>query len=263
MFERAIDLAGVAVGGALAGLAGIRGGKAVHPHGVTYAAMLHTDGGPTAPRGSALLGTKAEWPALVRFSRSIGLPRPLPDLLGVSIRALDAYGEGAHQDFLLVSSTELPGARHVFLPAGDVQQRPYSSSLPYRCGDESFVVGMRAAPGSPRPEGDDEFDRLHRAASTGRLRFELMVAPGIGPFRRVGEVRIGSRLPGTLDALRFNPFNTGGGLEPAGALNRMRDVAYPLSQLAWGSRNGKALEQREADAQVRSLADRRALPEPH
>ena len=273
MFERAheglnaprrlaLDLAGLTVGGALAGLAGIRGGKAVHPHGVTYGATLRMDGEPAAPQGSALLSTRAERPALVRFSRSLGLPRPLPDLLGVSIRVLDAYGDGAHQDFLLVTSAESPGVRHVFLPAGDVQQRPYSSSLPYRAGGESFVVGLRAAVDSPRPVGGNEFDRLERAAATGRLRFELLVASATGRFRRVGELRVASKLPPALDALRFDPFNTGGGLELAGVLNRLRDYAYPLSQRAWGKRGGRALEQREADVQARALSDLKALPGP-
>jgi len=243
------------VGSALAGLARLRGGKAVHPHGVTYDARLHVDGAPAAPAASELLSTPGERHALVRFSRSLGLPRPLPDLLGASIRVLDAYGQDRPQDFLMVTSAEPPLIRHVFLPAGDVQQRLYSSSLPYRAGDRSFVVGLRAAPGSPRPDGDHEFDRLERAAATGRLRFDLLVAAGFGRFERVGAVHIGSRLPAALDALRFNPFNTGGGLELAGALNHMRDYAYPRSQRAWGATGNRAGEQRRADDQARALAD--------
>ena len=46
----------------------------------------------------------------------------------------------------------------------------------------------------------------------------------------------------------FNPWNTGGGLEPAGFLNRLRDIAYPLSQRAWG-RMGSG-EQAAADAVI-------------
>jgi hypothetical protein len=45
---------------------------------------------------------------------------------------------------------------------------------------------------------------------------------------------VGARLPAGLNALRFNPWNTGGGLEPAGWLNGARDRAYKLSQAAWG-----------------------------
>jgi hypothetical protein len=58
----------------------------------------------------------------------------LPDLLGMSIRVPDAYGPGRHQDFLLVTSIDLPVLHHVFIPAADAQQRPFSSSLPYPRG---------------------------------------------------------------------------------------------------------------------------------
>jgi hypothetical protein len=189
--------------------------------------------------------------AVVRFSRSLGLPRPLPDLLGMSIRVVDAYGAGRHQDFLLVTSADLPLVHHIFLPAGDVQQRPYSSSLPYRVAGRMFVVGALPDARSPRPRGGDEFARLRAAAATGALRFALAVAPIAGRFRPVAELRVGAALPAAADALRFNPWNTGGGLELAGALNRMRRFAYPMSQWAWrhAVRHGRA-RQDAADREV-------------
>ena len=116
-------VAGQAVAAALAGVARVRGGKAVHPHGVTYSARFLVDGAARAPSAADLLNTPGEWSAIVRFSRSIGLPRPLPDLLGMSIRVLDAHWYHRHQDFLLVTSVDLPILHHIFLPAGDVQQR--------------------------------------------------------------------------------------------------------------------------------------------
>jgi hypothetical protein len=104
----AVDLAGYAVGAVLASVAGLRGGKAVHPSGVVHQARLVIDGAGVAPQGSTLLDDAATWHALVRFSRSVGLPRPLPDLLGVSLRALNAYGTDRHQDVLTVSLVDLP-----------------------------------------------------------------------------------------------------------------------------------------------------------
>lgn len=249
----ALDVAGTTVGGALAGVAWLRGGKAVHPHGVSYGARLLIDGAPTSPAAAELLSTRAEWPTIVRFSRSVGLPRPLPDLLGMSIRVLDAYGDGRHQDFLLVTSADLPVLHHIFLPAGDVQQRPYSSSLPYRAGSRTFLVGTRPDRDSPRPSGGDEFDRLARAALSGGLRFELVIARPFGRFERVGVLQIEAKLPESLDALRFSPFNTGGGMEPVGGLNRLRAYAYPMSQRAWGRADTRGRAQLRADAEVRAL----------
>lgn len=230
----AVGAAGFSVGGVLAGLARVRRGKAVHPHGAVHEAELvvpdHDDGlGRTE-----LFGAAASRRALVRFSRSLGLPRPLPDLLGMSLRVVDAYGAGRHQDFLMVTSVDAPVLHHLFVPASDVQQRPYCSSLPYRVGDWTFLIGALPRAESPRLEGGNELERLAAAAATGALAFDLAVADVWGRFRPVAELRVGDPLPPEADALVFNPWNTGGGLEPAGLLNRLRDIAYPLSQRAWG-----------------------------
>ena len=241
----AVDAAGFGVGGALAGMAALRRGKAVHPHGAVYEAQLvvpHLDG----PLGrTELFGTPASRRALVRFSRSLGLPRPLPDLLGMSVRVPDAYGSGRHQDFLMVSSVDAPVLHHIFVPSSDVQERLYSSSLPYLAGDRTLLVGALPRADSPRPEGDHELERLAAAAATGALVFDLAVAEVWGRFRSVAELRVGDPLPPEADALLFNPWNSGGGLKPAGFLNRLRDIAYPLSQRAWG-RTGRTADQAAA-----------------
>jgi hypothetical protein len=253
-----VDGVGYGIAGVLAAVAAARAGKAVHPHGVVHEARLLVDGSPTAPTGAELLDTPGEHLAIMRFSRSLGLPRPLPDLLGVSLRVLDAYGAGRHQDVLAVSSVDLPVLHHGFVPAADVQQRPYTSSLPYRAGGRRFLLGVVPDPASPRPQGGDELDRLARAAATSRLAFGLAVAPLNGRFRRIGTLRVGRRLPPELDALRFSPFNCGGGLAPDGVLNRLRDYAYPLSQAAWGRRGDRAVAQRAAEAVLAELSLREA-----
>src|SRR5947208_16983749 len=127
MSSIASDPAGWAVGGVLAVVAAARRGKAVHPHGAVHRATLRVPGDSAAPRGARLLREPGEHLAIARFSRSVGLPRPLPDLLGLSIRVIDAYGPGRHQDLLLVTSIDLPVVHHIFVPAGDVQDRIYSS----------------------------------------------------------------------------------------------------------------------------------------
>jgi hypothetical protein len=248
-------VAGVSVGTALALLAAVRRAKAVHPHGLVHTARLTVTGTDASLHDARLFATARTHPALVRFSRSLGLPHPLPDLLGLSIRVLDAYGPGRHQDFLLVTSVDRPLLHHVFLPAGDVQQRPYSSSLPYRIGARRFIVGALPDPQSPRPGGRTELERARAAAATGRMRFHLAVATPMGRFRPVAELHVGAPLPPGADALRFSALNAGGGLEPTGVLNEMRRYAYPMSQFAWGrtQRDGRRA-QRDADALVRRAA---------
>jgi hypothetical protein len=244
----AAAVAGIPVGAVLALVAGARRGKAVHPHGAVYAARLVVRGVPAAPPAALLLATPGEHDALVRFSRSLGLPRPLPDLLGMSIRVLDAYGPGRHQDFLLVSSVDRPFLHHLFVPSGDFQQRPYSSSLPFRAGAQRFIVGTLPHPDSPRAAGETELERVRIAAATGRLRFQLAVAAPMGRFAPVAELHVEAPLPSAADALRFLPLQAGGGLAPAGVLNEMRRYAYPMSQWAWRrTRRDGARLQREAE----------------
>jgi hypothetical protein len=240
------EVTGSVIGAVLGVVAGARRGKAVHPTGVVHEAWLTVSESEDAPPAARLLSQPGEHRAVVRFSRSVGVPRPLPDLLGLSLRVVDAYGAGRHQDFLLVTSADRRVLHHFFLPATDVQQRPYSSSLPYRAGSETFLVGALPDPRSPRPAGAHEFDRLDAAASTGRLRFRIAVAPVMGHFRTVAELRIGRRLPAELDALRFNPVNTGSGIETVGVLNGARDRAYRLSQAAWRRTRPDGAESQDA-----------------
>ena len=247
-------LAGAPAAAVLGAVAGIRGGKAVHPHGAVHSGRLRVPGAEAAPKGSTLLSEPAEHSCLVRFSRSVGLPRPLPDLLGMSIRVPHAYGRHCPQDLMLVTSADLPLVHHVFLPASDGQARPYSSSLLFRAGQDRFLIGALPDPASPRPRGGTDLDRLARAATTGRLRFDLAVASVMGRFRPVARLEIGERLPPDLDALRFDAWNCGGGLSPVGALNRMRGSSYALSQAAWGkTRSGASRRQGEADRLVAEL----------
>jgi hypothetical protein len=233
----AVDAAGFGLGGLLAGLAAIRRSKGVHPRGVVFEAQLIVHSDRNAPGSAQLFATAGRRQAIVRFSRALGLPPTFPDLLGMAIRIPDAYGAGSPQDFLMVTSIDAPVAHHLFVPVTDPQQRVYSSGLPYRAGDLKLLVGALPRPESPRLEGIDALERLEKAAATGALVFDLALAGVWGRFRPVAELRIGARLPPDADALRFNPWNSGGGLEPTGVINRLRDYAYPLSQRTWRSRS--------------------------
>ena len=228
-----LALAGRLGGALFKGLSRARRAKSAHPRGAVYEATVRVDGGAHVPSRAALLATPAEHPAVVRFSRSFGLPRRLPDLLGIALRLPNVHGDGLHQDFLMVSSIDAPVLHHLFVPVLDPQRAPYSSSLPYRAGSERFIVGVQPVADSPRPSGRSIDEKLDRAAATGLLRFDLSIASLAGRFRPVGQVRVVRRLPDAANGIRFNPWNTGGGLEPAGALNRLRAYAYPASQAGW------------------------------
>src|SRR5690348_13975390 len=74
-------------------LSQLRGARIFHPHGIGYDATLQITSG---WEGVPALAPGAEHRALVRLSRAAGLPRPLPDALGIGLRLPDVYGEGRH-----------------------------------------------------------------------------------------------------------------------------------------------------------------------
>jgi hypothetical protein len=191
-----------------------RGRRIFHPRGTAYAARFSA-----APDGlgAAIFAIGFEHEALVRLSRGLGVRPPLPDVFGLAVRLPDVYGPGAHQDFLLASSGGGPLGRRLLRPALGSGAGMYSSLLPYEIGARRLLVGARATASSPT------------------IAFELLVASPAGTWRGVGRLTLGRRLDDSAArALRFDPWNTGGGIIPVGLINRLRAAAYR------GSRRGSA-----------------------
>jgi hypothetical protein len=226
------NIVGDVSGQAFRALSLVRGTKSFHPRGLVFDATLTVDGTFDAP-SAPLLSQPGTHPALVRFSRSAGLPHPLPDVMGVAIRLLNVHGVGRHQDFLFVTSVDRPVLHHLLVPVRDAQSQVYSSLAPYRIDDELVLLGLEPQDSSPRGDGRSLEDRLATAAETGELTFSFSVSGIGGRFEPIGELAIGRLLPGGLDDQPFNVWNTGGGIEPATWVNRVRQRAYQQSQRGW------------------------------
>jgi hypothetical protein len=195
-----------------AALSALRGGRIVHPVGDVFTATLAVPARRT-PTGVPLFDEPRTRPALVRISRALGLARPLPDPLGLALRLPDAHGEGLHQDFLLITSADGPLLHHLILPPLREHQT-YSSILPYRVGGALRLVGARPVGTSPR-------------------QFDLAIAPLAGRWSAVARLELRRRLaPDASERVGFNPWNTGGGIVPAGPFQRARGPAYRGSQRA-------------------------------
>jgi hypothetical protein len=203
-------------------LSRVRRKRSFHPFGAGFSARLTP--APEAAAGAGALSEERE--VLVRLSRSLGLPEWLPDPCGLAIRVPDAYGPGRHQDLLMVSSARPPGARHALLPSRGFGDLPYSTLLPYRLRGETALFGARARGPRPGPKLADLRER-----EVGGMEFALEVAGLSGGWRPLATLSLGKRLPpGETERLRFDPTNTGGGLELVGLLNRLRGPAYTASQ---------------------------------
>lgn len=192
-----------------------RGRRIFHPQGAAYAARFTAVAGHGGDAAEIFVDGFAH-DALVRLSRGLGLRPRLPDVFGLALRLPDVYGAGAHQDFLLASSGEGVAGRRLLRPTFGARTGMYSSLLPYEAAGRRVLVGAR-----PARDAADVFD--------------LLVAPPRGRWRVAARLTLGSLLDDALAReLRFDPWNSGGGLVPAGVVNRMRGAAYR------GSRRGSA-----------------------
>jgi hypothetical protein len=124
----------------------VRGERAIHARGRTLTGTLTVPGG--AGAGVALLDAPGTYEVLLRVSRSAGLPLPLPDVLGLAVRVLDAHGPGEHQDLLLDSALPQPLLRRLPFPRRDHLGTLYCSLLPYDVAGTRQLLGARALHGS-------------------------------------------------------------------------------------------------------------------
>lgn len=205
----------------------LRRARIFHPEGVAFHARFATNGG--LDTGVRLLDRAEDHAAVVRFSRGVGLPDRWPDILGLAVRVLDAHGPGVHQDLLLVTSGEAPGARHALVPTRSFAHGRWSTLLPYRLPDgRRVVVGGRPVHVAGAPT---TFDDLRKAAAGGDLQYALDLAEATGPWREMALLDLGGELSDAdAESLRFNPANAGGGFEPVGFLQTIRRRAYAGSQ---------------------------------
>lgn len=219
---------GAAAAAVLGAASALRRKRVFHPDGVAFAADLQVGG---ARLGAPLLDDAGRHGAIVRLSRGAGLPRSMPDFLGLAVRVLDAHGAGRHQDLLLVSAGDRPVLRHALVPVRGFDHRRFSTLLPYEVGGRRVVFGARVlGEGGPVPLRLE--DLRDRAARTG-LRFALELAEASGEWEPIGTIDMGAALPDADgDALRFDPATTGGGIEPVGVVQTVRRLAYRASQAA-------------------------------
>jgi hypothetical protein len=195
-----------------------RGKRIFHPRGAAFTGTARV-----APSGLGTVASRREVDVLLRVSRGLGWPEPIPDFNGVAIRLVDAHGPDQHQDILLVSSPPWPLARHLLLPLPTFTASGYRSILPHRTPDGLRVFGAPAL----------RCHTIGNVAADLPLRIELQWARLLGPWSVVAQLEVAEPLDeARSDELRFDPFHTGSQLEPATWLNRLRLPAYAASQAA-------------------------------
>ena len=193
-----LTLPRAAVATALGVTTAVRGARVFHPRGATRRAALLVDGGGRS--GARLLDEAGVHEGVVRLSRGIGLPQPLPDVEGLALRLPGEGVGGAPLDLLINSAW-----RYVFAPS--VLAPTWSAVLPHRTG-----TGRRVLLGA-RPVQDG---------------FRLLVAPLLGAWEPWGRLELGEEVEG--EQLRFAPTIGADDLQPVELFRALRAWSYEASQ---------------------------------
>ncbi|MFI0187017.1 phosphodiesterase [Streptomyces sp. NPDC017082] len=171
----------------------LRRAPALHPDGLTCAAELEVlPGG--ACWGVPWLAAPGRFTATVRLSRAAGLPRRLPDGLGLAVRVDEADGPGRALDLLLTSSGRGRATRRLPLPRADALGGPYSSLLSYRVGGRPRVLAAFPRRVSQAPVHGDPAS-LARALGAGPLVFDLCAEAPDRTWRPFAVLTVRTPLP--------------------------------------------------------------------
>ena len=198
----ATDAAGRALATLTAGLSSItHRDKPLHPDGEMFAGRLVRVGSDEA-HGVPWFDQPGEEDVLVRVSRAIGLPGPIPDVHGLAIRL--RKGQTRYGDLLLATTGWDPVLRHVLMPSWNAEW-PMTTLLPYRSPQGPVVIGARPI---------DE------------RGYELCWAPVGKAWHPLGELTLDDPLPAG-DEVSFDPvLNTLPGLQQYTWVERLRERSY-------------------------------------
>jgi hypothetical protein len=207
------------------GAASLRRARAFHPVGISFAGDALVD--PSAPAGFPV----GSFDCVVRFSRGIGLPEVLPDLLGVGLRLVDAVGDAEPQDLLATSCGRSPVGRRLLRPSRALGSGMTGTILPYEVAGRPVRFGLRVVTPGRWRLSDLAAAPLQAVAMHPPLLLELSVAGSTGPWEPFGSVQLDTRLDAPEDrALDLDPFRTAPEVRPVGWVNRLRRPAYGASR---------------------------------
>ena len=183
--------AGAALGAAFGLAARVRRNKPLHPAGSVGGAVLDVTTA-TPDLGVPLFSEAGRHDCLVRWSRSAGVPAPLPDVEGLALRIRDA-GAGRPADLLFASSGAGTVTRHVLSLRAPRGHGPMSTLLPVvgATGSLMFLV-------EPLDDEDPPVRWRLSAADTGsEWRAVATVSVTWGPDQAVRFDPVENQLPGT------------------------------------------------------------------
>jgi hypothetical protein len=191
-------LAGAAFSLIFKALKVLRPERPIHPKGTPLTGELTRDGlGSTGnpqhgePSGVPWIDLPGRHAVTARFSRSIGFPAPLPDILGLALRLED---DGGPEDVLFATTGWSWPARFALLPRRDPGKATFTTLMPYKGARGPVLLGLTTdSPGTAasgtassgiQPSAGDWVLAMHYARPSGPwIRFgslSLRPAPDAG-----------------------------------------------------------------------------------
>lgn len=191
--------------------------KPLHPVGEVVAGKLVRRGG-TEPSGVPWLDEAGTDDVIVRFSRAIGLPRPLPDIFGIAVRV---RVDDRPADLLLATTGLGRLTRLVLAPATSRGSRPFTTLLPYRGPRGPLFIAARPVADLDRP-------------GPARPALELLWSRGFGPWVEFGRIDLAGT-SGPDPSISFDPIaHPLPGLGIYRWVRRLREPAYRAARDASG-----------------------------
>jgi hypothetical protein len=242
--QRLREATGLLLGAWLAPLtalgSALRRSRLFHPRGITLAGVASP-----VPEPPALheVGLRLAGPVLVRFSGGFWRERQWLDVLGCAIRFTGAEAASAaalpdDQDLLLATirhpATTLLASLSTQI--ADYLANDYFGVSPFEVAPLGRVQ-IRCSPASRRPSAAParlRDDRLRDELSERALLLSLQVrSKKLGPgYHSVAFIELGSEVAVDEQALRFDPFRAGRGLQPIGFVHHLRVASYAASRWA-------------------------------
>ncbi|MGX9900097.1 SRPBCC family protein [Arthrobacter sp. SA17] len=176
----------------------VRPERPIHPKGTLLTGELIRDGLGNAdnpqhsePSGVPWIDVPGRHAVTARYSRSIGLPAPLPDILGLALRLED---DGGPEDVLFATTGWSWPARFALLPRRDPIKATFTTLMPYKGARGPVLLGLTkessrtalqgTASLETQPLADDWVLAMHYARPSGPwIRFgtlTLRPAPDAG-----------------------------------------------------------------------------------
>ena len=203
---------------------GLQGGGV--PGGSKQGGGTHGGGVPGGRSGISWLDAPGADQVQARFSRSVGLPDALPDILGLALRigggtssrtrtpgpateateATDPDAPGM-ADLLFASTGWGFPARFLLLPRVDVSAARFTTLMPYRGADGPVLLGLRTLSLPPRATGRAETGGDFRAAlAEGDWVLALSCATPAGPWIHAGTLTLRADPDQDDTSARFDPL---------------------------------------------------------